>query len=130
MEEVYLKFKKCVLGVFGDCLSKREKPWKYSEVIIGEGKINDFTFESEKLLIYKRTIFQMLNILGVLSSDKVYYDSLKFDEAGYAWTDLNLHVEMLVAMANALNMIEFKKDKLEWTEEDKKNPELVCTIKR
>ena len=42
MEEISLKFKKYVLYVFADSLSSKRKPWKYSDIIIGEGILKGF----------------------------------------------------------------------------------------
>jgi len=131
MENVYLNLRKTILWVFKDCLSKEKEAWKCSldEVIIGDGKINDFTFDAKKLNQHRSLILQLLGYLGALN-DEFYFNSLKTDRKGYAWTELNSQVEMLVALGNALNVLEFKKNKLEWTKEDYKNPELICTLNR
>ena len=130
MEEISLKFKKYVLYVFADSLSSKKKPWKYSDIIIGDGKINDFPFDEEKLILHKNDIIQILGFLGILKEKEIHYQDLKNIDKKVPWTELNFHAEIIFAMANALRMMEFKKSKLEWTKEDEKNPEIVCSKKK
>ena len=54
---------------------------------------------------------------------------MKFLDNGEKWSEIRQPVSMLMALGNALKLVDFSKSRTDWDEDEKKNPEITFTLK-
>ena len=57
------------------------------------------------------------------------YEGMKFLDNGEKWSEIRQPVSFLMALGNALKLVDFKNDRRTWSEEERKNPEVTFTLK-
>lgn len=119
-----INFKKDILNIFSDSVMCKNED---GNCVIGYGKTNYFFYDYNKLFLHGEKILLWMAQLGLLNSE-FYFDDIKTDRNNNCWTDLNFYADLLLSMANALTLIEFKKDINNWDQNEKKNPQLVCSL--
>ena len=122
-----IEFKRRILHIFIDSLFNENL--SNNGYITGVSKINSFDFDIKKLSQHGVEVIFLLSEIGVMKDRNLYFDDMKKDLNGNEWTTMNFYVDILLSLANALHILEFKKMKKEWDEYDKKNPEILCSIK-
>lgn len=124
-----LNFRKKVLKIYSDCLCPFEKQWKpiYNSTL-GTGKINDYIYNSIVLKKYKLEIINLLSQLS-LSKENPKFQELKRLKNGQLWTEFNLHAEILFSLANAINLMEFKQEQINWDKKERQNPRIKVKMK-
>lgn len=126
-----LNFKKRVLKVYSDCLLTFKKPWKAiinGNGTMGDGKTNDFIYNPKMIKKYRAEIVKLLCQLS-LSKENPTFQEMKYLKNGQQWTELNFHTEILFSLANAINLIEFEKEKRIWDKNEKENPTINVKMK-
>ena len=56
------------------------------------------------------------------------YEEMKFLNTGEKWSELRQPISFLMALGNALNLVDFKNKRQEWSKEETKNPEITFTL--
>lgn len=117
-------FKEKVRTIWSDCLAHGPRPWENKDNIIGEALFVDYTFDKEKLAMHAEEIYKLISFVHTATT----YEEMKFLDNGEKWSELRQPVSFLMALGNALKLVDFKNDRTTWDEEEKKNPELTFTL--
>lgn len=119
------EFKSKVYQLWSECIVQGPMPWQNKNSVIGEALMVDYPFDQEKIALHAS------EILGLIS--KVHhaatYEEMKFLDNGEQWSTLRQPVSFLMALGNALKLVDFKNSRLDWNEEESKNPEIKFTLK-
>lgn len=115
-----IDFKNNVRRIWGDCVAHGPKPWENKENIIGEALNVDYCFNKDKILQHADEIKQLLSQVHKATT----YDDLKVLDSGENWTILRQHVSMLMALGNALELVDFKENRLDWDKKETENPHI------
>ena len=118
-------FKDKVKSIWSDCLAHGPKPWENKDTIIGEALMVDYPFDKEKLASHAEEIYNLISLVHTATT----YEGMKFLDNGEKWSELRQPVSFLMALGNALKLIDFKNDRTTWNEEESKNPEVTFTLK-
>lgn len=121
-----VEFKKRVVQLWSSCVSHESMPWKNPSNVIGEALRTDFCFDPYLLQIHYDEIVQLIE---QLTNAKHYLDLMYLND-GRIWTSLHQTLTMIMSLGNALNLISFKKNLLDWNMEDCNNPEIEFNLKR
>ncbi len=122
--KIALEFRNQVSKIWYDCIAHGSKPWLKKENVIGEALNNDFTFDPKKLMEHKEEIYELL----LRIHNATTYEEMKFLDTGEKWSELRQPVSQLMALGNALNLIDFKYSRLDWDEDQSKNPEIAFKL--
>lgn len=123
--EKEIKFKKRVWNIFWDCVAPEKDAYQYTGYILGEARYNDFVYKPDKLKEHTVEITLLVYSLRLQKKKDLRFEDLKCNDNGETWTELNFYADLLLSMANALHILDFKNDRIDWTEKEKKNPELI-----
>lgn len=115
-------FKDKVIALWRECLAK---DYKNKNNVIGEALNVDFPFDPEKLLKYKENIYEMIKAVNKATN----YEGMKYLNNGEQWSEIRQPVSMLMALGNALKLVEFKNNRLNWDKEEARNPEVSFNLK-
>lgn len=118
-------FKEEVRRIWSDCLVHGPRPWENKDTIIGEALMVDYPFDKEKLASHAEEIYNLISLVHTATT----YEELKVLDNGEKWSELRQPVSFLMALGNALKLIDFKNDRTTWSEEESKNPEITFTLK-
>ena len=118
-------FKDKVKSIWSDCLAHGPKPWENKDNIIGEALMVDYPFDKEKLASHAEEIYNLISLVHTATT----YEGLKVLDNGEKWSELRQPVSFLMALGNALKLIDFKNDRTTWSEKESKNPEVTFTLK-
>lgn len=88
------------------CVCKEKDAYKNLNNLIGEGKLNDFVYDKEKIERYQPMIQLIASSLIENSSDVEYYN-LAYTADGERWTKYYFEVEKAVSLLNVSGMLEF-----------------------
>ena len=119
-------FEEKVRYIWSDSLATGPMPWKKKENVIGEALFNDFTFDPEKLEAHKDEIYELICMVHHATT----YEGMKFLDNGEKWSEIRQPVSFLMALGNALKLVDFKNDRRTWSKEECKNPEITFTLKK
>lgn len=117
-------FKTKVISLWSDCLAHGPKPWQNTENIIGEALNVDYPFAKEKLLVHADEIRELISLVQKATT----YEELKYLDNGEKWSELRQPVSFLIALGNALRLIDFKHNRQDWNKEEEHNPEIKFTL--
>lgn len=115
-----IDFKNDVRRIWGDCVAHGPRPWENKENVIGEALNVDYCFNKDKILEHADEIKQLLSQVHKATT----YDELKILDSGENWTLLRQHVSMLMALGNALELVDFKENRLDWDAKETENPQI------
>mgnify|MGYP005790464609 FL=1 len=117
-------FMQKVKDIWRDCLALGPRPWENKENIIGEALLVDYPFDPEKLESHKEEIYELIKMVHLATT----YEEIKFLNTGEKWSELRQPVSFLMAIGNALNLVDFKNKRQDWSKEETKNPEITFTL--
>ena len=118
-------FKNKVKSIWSYCIAHGPIPWESNYNIIGEALMVDYPFDKEKLASHAEEIYNLISLVHTATT----YEGMKFLDNGEKWSELRQPVSFLMALGNALKLIDFKNDRTTWSEEESKNPEITFTLK-
>ena len=124
-ETTAVAFGKKVRSIWSDCIAHGPKPWENDANIIGEALMVDYTFDPEKLMEHADEISKLIAMVHKATT----YEGMKYLDTGEKWSELRQPVSFLMALGNALKLVDFKNDRRTWSEEESKNPEVTFTLK-
>ena len=117
-----VSFKDRVIALWRECLAKN---YKDKNNIIGEALNVDFPSDPEKLIQHKEEIYEMISSINNATN----YEGMKYLNNGEKWSEIRQPVSMLMALGNALKLVDFKNNRLTWDKEEAKNPEVSFNLK-
>lgn len=117
-------FRNKVWTLWSKCIATDAKPWLNKENIIGEALGVDYCFSKDKLITYYDEI---ISLISEVNNAKTY-DDLKVLNNGDNWTILRQQISFLMALGNAIKVLDFKKPRYEWKDSDLKNPEIEFNL--
>lgn len=118
------EFAKRVRDIWGDCLASGPRPWEKTGNVLGEALMVDYTFDSDKLMAHSNEIYELISMVHHATT----YEEMKYLDTGEKWSELRQPVSFLMALGNALRLVDFKNDRRTWSEEETRNPELKFTL--
>ncbi len=122
--DIGILFKEKVMEIWDDCIAKENNPWQNENNFFGNALNVSFPFNPDKLIKHSVTICKLISL--VHNADT--YDELRFLDTGEKWSELRQPVSFLMALGNALQIVEFKNPQENWTKRERKNPEITFKL--
>lgn len=100
-----IEYRKKVESCWKDCVAKNKQTSQNLQNIIGQSFSWEIEFDSSQLLKHHKEIVELLRYVSKATS----FEDLAILDSGEKWTTSHFYLNMLLTMANALNLIEINR---------------------